>query len=79
VKMNQIDVISKHFYPGHYTDAVFLCILLGAYISYKCCLFMRAYLLYGTPCLHARTPKINNVACQLSASVEEVRSPLLFC
>jgi hypothetical protein len=47
---------------------------MGAYISYKCCLFMRAYLFYGTPCLHTRTPKIKNVAYQVSASVEEVRS-----
>ena len=31
---------------------------MGAYISYTCCLFMRAYLLYGTPCLHTRTLKI---------------------
>jgi len=45
----------------------------------KCCLFMREYLFYGTPCLHMRTPNINNVAYQFSASVEEVRSPLLFC
>jgi hypothetical protein len=36
---------------------------------------MRAYLLYGTPCLHTRTPKINNMAYQFSASVEEVMSP----
>ena len=30
VKMNQIDVISKPFYPGHYTDAGFFLYFIGS-------------------------------------------------